>query len=224
MFRNDDWHRRMEKAGLMPILVGNDLHRLSEDDREIPKVLVLAVPRQGNKAAISMQSFFRSLRGHTYDAVANVLTFADWNLAINVCSLNSLTSLNAHDTIILEDPACLFNAVGRLTTTVLDYEAGARLRDIKPGLFGGLCKRLPQSAADVQTVCSVALRHGNGMPVYQRFERHRCPPVREIMAMYLEEEIGPWRFEEQVLRLDNYTAWKDDSRRQTWPDRYRRVI
>ena len=198
----------------MPTLVGDDLHRLSEDDRATPKLLVLAVPRQGEKADISMQLFFDSLRSHTHDPFTDQLTFADWNLVINVCSLGT------HDKIILDDPARLFHAGERLTTTILSYEVEANLRDIRPGLFGGLCKGLPRSTADVKTVCSVALKYGNGMPVYQRFEKPRCPLVREIMATYQEEDIGPWRFDKQVLKLDHYdAAWGNNSRRKTWPHR-----
>ncbi|KAH6879754.1 hypothetical protein B0T10DRAFT_464296 [Thelonectria olida] len=188
MFRNDGWHRHIEKAGLIPTLVGADLHLLSDDDKSTLKFLVLVVPRKSDRVTLAMELFFRSLTSHTYDASLDQVTFSDWNLVVNVASLR------ASGTVVLEKPTRVFSRDQPLTLTVLSYEAEAQLRDMRPGFFGGLCRGLPRSTNDIQDVFSVMLKGGGGKTIYQKFERPGCPPVQDIMATYLGEEIGPWRF------------------------------
>ncbi|KAI5455673.1 hypothetical protein BGZ63DRAFT_397666 [Mariannaea sp. PMI_226] len=189
MFRNDDWHRYLEKIELMPTLVGVDLHLLSGDDQLTPKYLALAVPRNSNEVAISMDLFFCSLTEHTYDAVLDEVTFTDCNTVVNI------RSLRTSGKVLMKDPALLFSQIQPLTLAILSYESEARLKDMRPGSFGGLCKGLPRSSTDIHDVCSVMLKGKGETTVYQVFERIGCPPVREITATYLGEKIGPWRFE-----------------------------
>ncbi|KAH7113593.1 hypothetical protein EDB81DRAFT_617186, partial [Dactylonectria macrodidyma] len=132
IFKVDAWLTKASELGVLPALIGNDLHSVFANTKD-PKFLALAVPVEDPDIMYTKELFLQSLQSHfKYNEEANEIWSEKYNLVINIAALN------VEEEVVLRDPTKLFKFVDHLSTTILYFEPEARLQDIGPDLIGGL--------------------------------------------------------------------------------------
>lgn len=191
MFSSRSWHRMLGRLGLTPAIVGFDLHLVAEDERQANKAVALVLPGLPCAPAGLRKALLKCL--HPYvETKADELFFDSWNLTLNI------SSLRGSERIFISRPYLLFSLEdaldGYLRPALHVYGCADVLQNIRGGHVGGMCdKRIPQTTGDVKDICFILLQGNNGLR-YHRFQRPGCPSVREMVASYGGQTIGPWCF------------------------------
>uniref|UniRef100_A0A8H7TTN1 Uncharacterized protein n=1 Tax=Bionectria ochroleuca TaxID=29856 RepID=A0A8H7TTN1_BIOOC len=205
IFSNLYWIQVAKTHYILPVLIGADLLKLQEGDRESPKNLFLALYHDDPGIEQLTEFFFGSLKRAYHDEKARTVYFKEWNLTLHISAIEPKYPWP------VQRPNLMFAQESKGPYTCILYlQPEASIEKISNSRIGGLCKERPKDLSNLTTICSVLIRLANGEEQYVVFRDTQPNSLIYEKQCYKEKKnsenqyysIGPWRFSTSKDRED----------------------